>query len=473
METGRRIVAVLLGLVGLTALVSLEEIAFLFAGLSPDGTVHSYSWLQLELALAGLLGPAAVIFLWPTALSAFQRFGLFLSQLSLRHFLLATLAVGLLVRMVAILLFQAPLESDALEYDRLGWTLAETGCYCDDGLVTAYRAPGYPFFLSLIYRCLGHAPSAVLWLQIPLGLLTVLLSFGIARRLQFSESVARLTAVVVCLFPGLILYTGLLWSETVFVTLILGGIWLCLSVRPMSLFAGGLLLGIAALTRPMAVLLPIVLVAYWWLGNRSMRLVAIRLVVVAAGLILIVLPWMLRNQAALGRFTIATSGGVNFYIGNNPAASLGYQTPDPDLFDLTDPRNEAANDRSGYGLGLTYLVDHPLSTLKRAAGKAVYLFAYDADPLRYSLTRADYGPGLVLKGTAVCVQAIYLVVLLLAGRGIWQQRKDHPALAIPLGVLLVVIGVHVMYFSGGRFHVPTLPFLALLAAAGGSRDGTG
>jgi 4-amino-4-deoxy-L-arabinose transferase-like glycosyltransferase len=466
METGRRIIAVVLGLVGLTALVSPEEFAYLFLGLSSDRTVHAYTWLQLEIAVAGLLGPAVVLFVRPNVISMARRFGSFLLARPMSHVMGAVLIIGLIVRVIAVVWLAGPLQSDAAEYDRLGWTLAETGCYCEAGFATAYRAPGFPFFLALVYRLFGHAPSIVLWLQIGLGLMLVPLGYGIARRLSFSEQAARLTAILAVLFPGLILYTNLLLSETLFVGLLALGIWLCLSGRMVSLVIGGVILGAAVLTRPIALLVPVVMVGHWWMMRRSARDTLLSAALVLAGMLPVLLPWMLRNESAVGRFTIATSGGVNFYIGNNPTASFGYHTPDPTLFDLTDPRKEAANDSLGYARGWQYIIEQPFRTLGRAVGKLVFLFAYDADPLRYPLLESDYRTGLVLKGLAVTAQACYLIALMFAVRSFRQVRSNWRQGTIPLGLILLVSAFHMVYFGGGRFHVPLLPFLLLLAAAG-------
>jgi hypothetical protein len=152
---------------------------------------------------------------------------------------------------------------------------------------------------------------------------------------------------------------------------------------------------------------------------------------------------------------------VNFYIGNHDGASFGYQTPDPLLFQLEDPGHEAFHDWLGYELGWRYIKQRPAAFLKRAVAKVVYLYAYDADPLRYDLLRAEYRPGLLIMALAVFTQAWYLVFLLLVGDGLlrWLRDRQPRALWLPLLLLIGFSAVHAVYFAAGRFHVPLIPFL--------------
>lgn len=463
METIRKLIAVALGLVGLTALFSSEEFAGLFLGLSPDNQVHSYSWLQLEIALGGLLGPAVVLFAWPQVYAGLRRLVAWLDTLRSLPFWAGAIALGVLVRLIVILLFDPHLVSDAAEYDRLGWTLTTTGCYCEAGVATAYRAPGYPFFLSLIYQLIDHTPTLIPWFQLLFGPLIAWLSFLLARRSRVEKATARLVAVVLMLFPGLALYTNPLLSELLFTTILLAAVYLVLSRAWWQVLIGGILLGAAVLTRPLGVIVLPMLLLYFLLVRRNQVKALVTWGYVLAGVLLVCLPWLSRNDREVGRFTVATSGGVNFYIGNHEGASFGYQTPDPLLFRLDDPAHEAFHDWLGYELGWRDIKQRPVAFLKRAVAKVVYLYVYDADPLREDLLKAEYVPGLAIMALAIFTQAWYLVFLLLVGNGLLQWLRDRQPVVLWMPVLLLVgfSLVHAVYFAAGRFHVPLIPFLCL------------
>jgi hypothetical protein len=88
------------------------------------------------------------------------------------------------------------------------------------------------------------------------------------------------------------------------------------------------LLGIAALARPTALLVP------WWrcsrLGRHAGQACAARqlgaLLACAAAVLVFVLPVVVRN-ARLDRVAITTNGGVNFYAGNSPGATGRFHEP--------------------------------------------------------------------------------------------------------------------------------------------------
>ena len=90
-------------------------------------------------------------------------------------------------------------------------------------------------------------------------------------------------------------------------------------------------MGLAALARPNALLLaPMLLV--WLLWSLRERLSFARRLALAAalsaGVALLVLPATARNYAVGGDLTLITSsGGSNFFVGNNPEANGSYRIP--------------------------------------------------------------------------------------------------------------------------------------------------
>ena len=88
------------------------------------------------------------------------------------------------------------------------------------------------------------------------------------------------------------------------------------------LIAGGLglVLGLATLTRTITTYYLAFMVIFWLL-QRCRVTRTIRLTLVAlAGFAVIIVPWMVRNQHAVGKAVICTLTGINLYIGNQPAS---------------------------------------------------------------------------------------------------------------------------------------------------------
>ena len=84
----------------------------------------------------------------------------------------------------------------------------------------------------------------------------------------------------------------------------------------------GLLIGLLALTRTVAYFLALVWLVGVVFARVRVKTILVELVVILAVQHLVMLPWAIRNERAVGRFTfLNTVGGVGLYSGNNPHAS--------------------------------------------------------------------------------------------------------------------------------------------------------
>src|SRR5579884_267274 len=103
--------------------------------------------------------------------------------------LLVAVAIGVVIRVVYLALFShPPLRGDETEYDLQGqliasgpvfWTRAPYGILH----ASAWKAPGYPLWVGFWYAIAGHHPIVVRAAQVPLGVVTIVLTWHLARRL--------------------------------------------------------------------------------------------------------------------------------------------------------------------------------------------------------------------------------------------------------------------------------------------------
>ncbi len=161
-------------------------------------------------------------------------------------------------------------------YDELAWQWATDGGYYNGEGLTAYRPPGYPFFLSRMYLLFGHVPLLGAIANIFLGTAIVLLAYLIARKI-WNESIARWTMLIMIFFPSQVFFTNLLASEMLFTPLFLLSILLFVEVGknvaarwPLAA-AGGVLLGLASLTRAISKYYLILIVLYWIMQTRDVK----------------------------------------------------------------------------------------------------------------------------------------------------------------------------------------------------------
>ena len=365
------------------------------------------------------------------------------------------------------------LWSDFKCYDDLAWQWATDGGYYSGSHLTAYWPPGYPFFLSRLYLIFGHVPLAGAIANIFLGTATVWLSYLLIREL-WGERIGRWTTLIMAVFPSQILFTNVLASEMLFTPLFLGATFLLVKgARPnrwfLSVVLGGMILGLATLTRTITALYLIPMAIFWVVDLRRWRPVLGRSALALLGFALVVTPWMIRNQSAVARFCLSTNSGVNLFIGNQPGSGMGYNQSAAGYYDLGDPTKEAAIDSAASAQAWEYIKEKPLSFLGRGILKVGFLFATDLDPLELQLAASPETPGKSWwTAAATLVQFYWLLALTFALFGIWIVLKSRVHRGggrwLVLGILIYWTGVHFVFFSIGRFHFPLVPLISALAA---------
>jgi hypothetical protein len=174
------------------------------------------------------------------------------------------------------------------------------------------RPPGYPAVVAVALWFFGQQSlTGLLLLQHLLGVLTVAATYALSLLLH-GRAAASLAGLLTAVCGPLLVTEHYLMSESLFGLLLVATLLsfvVAAQRRSLGLIAlAGLALGLAALTRPVAqLLLPVLalLCLARWAGWRRGLLAAMLL---AGCYIATVLPWMARNGAVQGSFTLA--GGL-------------------------------------------------------------------------------------------------------------------------------------------------------------------
>ena len=197
----------------------------------------------------------------------------------------------------------------------------------DDGLPKEpyYRAPLYPYFLSVLFRITDESLYGVRLLQIILGSLLPILVYLLGLRL-LDRRIAYWAGGVCVIYPTFIYYDNALLITsimTLLTSLLVLQLLRCETKpnRVASFVIAGLLLGLAGLARPNILLLGPALLVWIWLVIRPQlgaRKALVRYLIIAAASFIVVLPVTVRNYVVADDFVfIAWQGGFNFFIGNN------------------------------------------------------------------------------------------------------------------------------------------------------------
>jgi 4-amino-4-deoxy-L-arabinose transferase-like glycosyltransferase len=210
------------------------------------------------------------------------------------------------------------LQSDAAGYHELAVNLLSHHEFSLRGEANALRTPAYPLMLGLTYGLFGARPHIALLLQILLAGATCLALYLVVAR-AVGERVARSASFLFAIDPLFILFANTLYSDTLFVFLLVLG-WLALTpaltgeaASPWGPIGGAaVILGLAALTRPIAVFLPIPVILSLLTVRTIGRRERLRTAAVFSLLFALTLsPWLIRNKIVFGSLALSTSGSLN------------------------------------------------------------------------------------------------------------------------------------------------------------------
>jgi hypothetical protein len=204
------------------------------------------------------------------------------------------------------------------------------------------RTPLYPIFLSGAILLVGEDLQGIVTVQHLLGVLTCALTYLLGR-LAFDRVVGVGAATLMTVSGTSLIAEHTIMAEVLFTPLLLGHlVVLALALRRGSLrlaLVGGLILGFAALARPVGLTwvagLPFALV----IATRSLCQTLRLSVATVVGLALVLVPWMARNYAVHGSFSADGSAGQTL-VGRTLRHDSGFTFYDPSWPPEPDPARE-------------------------------------------------------------------------------------------------------------------------------------
>ncbi len=236
---------------------------------------------------------------------------------------------------------------EGLDYIKQSTAYIQTGIHYP----TAFRPPGYPFFLVLLYAVYPSILAAKL-ANVGLCAVWMLCIYWLGKRFM-GHRVGLGAAFFTAIFPPAVYYCSVVGTEIISVSLLL--LILCLQI---SRFGGrwgnplllGALIGFLALVKPYFAVIPVIyLLMAWWLrscgkgkGERITNLAApetksvgvskdffkdvsawfkptlVSLLCLIGMMVVVISPWTLRNYATFDRFVpISTNGSFVLYQNNH------------------------------------------------------------------------------------------------------------------------------------------------------------
>jgi 4-amino-4-deoxy-L-arabinose transferase-like glycosyltransferase len=332
-----------------------------------------------------------------------------------------------------------PLSSDAAQYHELATNLADGHGFAMhfpqlELHATAFRPPAFPGLLSFVYRLTGSSPGVARLVAMLCGVLLVIVLHRVLLR-HVTTSAAWLAAGLVALYPPLIANDTVPLTETPSLILL---VVLADRVVARRWFVAGGLCGALVLTRPSAQGFVLVLAVWLWRRVGWGRALGV--------VVLVVTPWLVRNQLSLDDPTLVTSNGFNLAAIYSPEAEAHGAFVDPVFHPGFDDLrlaqfDEIEWDRQLRRRAFDNLRDNPWQ-VARVVGRNLVATGELAPSLNEPAERAD-ARNLTVR--TLTLPAFYLVSL--AGIvGVLRYRRN---------LFVAFMGVSALYFL-----VPSLLLVA-------------
>jgi hypothetical protein len=320
----------------------------------------------------------------------------------------ALFAVALVPRLWVALDWAGEPVWDGHYYDFGARRIAEGLGYSDDLTIDGHVVwhpwchypVGYSALLAIFYRVFGAKLGVAAAVNACVGAALAVVTWALARH-AMSALRARVVGVLVALHPGLVVYAALVMSEPLAALLTLFGFLLAVrDARPArGLALGALVLGLAALVRPQALLCVPFLAM---IGSRKrtnaeqrtrmgMRnesavprsVFLIRLLLASALALLAVLPWTLRNCRVMdGCALVSTNAGWNLAIGAFPRATGRFETL-RSSDGCREVTGQVQQDRCWLAYGLDQIRAHPGRWLGLVPSKLGFTFDHESFAVEY------------------------------------------------------------------------------------------
>jgi len=374
------------------------------------------------------------------------------------------LIVALAVRLSVVLFFYSDYQitNDAVQWHKMAVHFLQGKGLVFHNELVPHRTPLPALYLAGVYAIFGISTPAAQIVNSILGVVTVFLIYDLVNR-PLGPKPARWSALFVSFYPMILLYTGQLISETLFLFLIALALWLAYRSIDRSIWhwgLTGLVLGLTILTRQPAVLIGAVL-AVWVIFFSTKQTLIKRVSAGAMVLICMTLTtsiWVVHNYIKSGRLALTGQGGDSLWLANNPHAD-GTESEHsssqsvyiiPEFEDLSEVERGAAYQDAA----INWIRDNPWQFLSLIPRRMVWF---------WHITYHSQND--VLQELAFL--AIYLPILGLGIIGaVKTWKSDRAWLQLLLTVPIALTLVHAIYLPAGRYRLPVELVLCVLAGPG-------
>jgi hypothetical protein len=310
------------------------------------------------------------------------------------------------LRLVLTLRFVDVSDPKLWEFGVIARNVYRTGIYSFHApeISTAYMPPGYPLLIACCYQIFGIGRTAYVSLAVLLLIfeMAIPVLVGWIAWSVWDRRVALTAGLLSLFWPLFLIMSGRLHPVPIYTALLIGAYGVLFSRRLLFLWRAalaGVLLGVYANFRYEAILFLLPAIYCLVREHATPPRTAVRrlsgAMILLLSFILLIGPWLIRNQRIFGTVVMSTSGGFNLLRGHHDGATgtgrdlwpAARDDPDaateipvlrewgPQVYD--HPGAERSIDRRYARMAVNYIAGHPRRELELLGRKMYYFLVAD------------------------------------------------------------------------------------------------
>ncbi|HLI09851.1 MAG TPA: glycosyltransferase family 39 protein [Ktedonobacteraceae bacterium] len=394
--------------------------------------------------------------------------------------------LALIVRMiynVVVAKDYYPLHDSAV-YQTIAFNILQEHCYCLlPHLPTVDRAPLWPAIIAAIYGVLGPHDHYVRLFLCFVGAGTCTLIYLFAKDL-FGRRIALFAGLLAAIYPFLYIYDGWLYSESVYIFLLLAFTYALYRLQRNPnwqwMLLSGILLGLASLERPNGLIILASFLAWavviGWAKVLSWPAAAKSAIIIGVVSTLLFIPWTIRNyevthalvpvavgngKVMLGAYNDMILERPQYYgiwiIPTESTPAIAAQFP-ANCAGACEVQRDSTYQKDAIKWIESHLSDMPL-LLRLHFTNLWSITTQEAD-----LPINRFPDRLSSKLVVDMMEVITPIVFALAALGLVLTRKRWRELLFIYLMIVITVIQALVFYGIPRFRAPIEPMLILLAA---------